>query len=176
MRYFSAMRAASIAASKQCDGLYAATIGSGDSPWRPYIASSRSACSVLVGRPVDGPPRWTSMIISGSSRLIARPIVSRLEADARTARGRDAEVAGERGAERGADAGDLVFGLQRAHAEVLVLRQLVEDVGRRRDRVRAEEQRQLRAAGRRRRAPRQRGVAGDVACTCPASRSAGRTS
>ena len=32
------MRAASIAASKQCAGLYAATIGSGASPWRPYIA------------------------------------------------------------------------------------------------------------------------------------------
>ena len=48
----------------------------GDSPCRPYIAWSRSACSVLVGNPVDGPPRWMSTISSGSSRLTARPIVS----------------------------------------------------------------------------------------------------
>ena len=32
VRYFNAMRDASIAASKQLDGLYAETIGSGDSP------------------------------------------------------------------------------------------------------------------------------------------------
>ena len=80
MRYFSAMRAASMAAKKQSLGLWAATIGSGDSPWRPYIASSRSAASVLVGRPVDGPPRWMSMMSSGSSRLTARPIDSAFSA------------------------------------------------------------------------------------------------
>ena len=76
-----------------------------------------------------------------------------LEVDARAAGGGDAEVAAEGGAEGGADAGDLVLGLQGAHAEVLVLGQLVEDVGRRRDRVDAEEQRQARPAGRRRRGP-----------------------
>ena len=69
-----------MATSKQWLGLREATIGIGDSPWRPYIAMSRSAASVLVGRPVDGPPRWMSMISSGSSRLTARPIVSPLRA------------------------------------------------------------------------------------------------
>ena len=38
-------------------GVAGAMIGSGASPWRPYIASIRSACSVLVGNPVLGPPR-----------------------------------------------------------------------------------------------------------------------
>ena len=120
VRYFSAMRTASNAASKQWLGERAATIGSGASPCRPYIASSRSACSVLVGRPVDGPPRCTSTRISGSSRLTARPERLRLQVDAGPARRGDAEVAGERGADRDADRGDLVLGLQRAHAEVLV--------------------------------------------------------
>ena len=70
------MRAASSAASKQSPGDCGATIGTGDSPLRPNIAWSRSACSVLVGRPVDGPPRWTSITSSGSSVITARPIVS----------------------------------------------------------------------------------------------------
>ena len=78
VRYFTAIRAASIAASKQCDGVFAAMIGSGASPCRPYMACSRSACSVFVGSPVDGPPRWTSTTRSGSSRLMARPIASDL--------------------------------------------------------------------------------------------------
>ena len=69
VRYFSAMRVASMAASKQSAGDSGATIGTGDSPLRPNIACSRSACSVLVGRPVDGPPRWTSMTTSGSSTI-----------------------------------------------------------------------------------------------------------
>ncbi len=78
MRYFNAIRTASNAASKQWLGDRAATIGNGDSPCRPYIASRRSDCSVLVGRPVDGPPRCTSTTTSGSSRLIARPSASDL--------------------------------------------------------------------------------------------------
>ncbi len=78
MRYFNAIRTASIVASKQWLGDRAATIGSGASPWRPYMASMRSACSVLVGRPVDGPPRCTSMSSSGSSRLTASPSPSDL--------------------------------------------------------------------------------------------------
>ena len=49
------MRAASSAASKQSAGDRGATIGTGASPLRPNIACSRSACSVLVGSPVDGP-------------------------------------------------------------------------------------------------------------------------
>ncbi len=76
VRYFSAMRVASTTASKQSDGDCGATIGTGDSPLRPNIACSRSACSVFVGRPVDGPPRCTSITSSGSSVITARPMVS----------------------------------------------------------------------------------------------------
>src|SRR5437588_534082 len=68
----------------------------------------------------------------------------------------------EGGAECRADTGDLVFGLQRADAEVLVLRQLVQDVGRGRDRVTAEEHRQLRELTSSDDPPRERGVARDV--------------
>ena len=74
------MRAASIAASKQSPGDCGATIGTGASPLRPNIACSRSDCSVLVGRPVDGPPRWMSQMISGSSSETASPIASPLSA------------------------------------------------------------------------------------------------
>ncbi len=70
------MRVASSAASKQSEGERGATTGTGDSPLRPYMACSRSACSVLVGRPVDGPPRCTSMTTSGSSIITPRPMVS----------------------------------------------------------------------------------------------------
>ena len=76
MRYLTAIRADSIAASKQPAGLAAATTGTGDSPLRPNMACSRSACSVLVGIPVDGPARWMSHTISGSSTDTARPMVS----------------------------------------------------------------------------------------------------
>ena len=87
----------------------------------------------------------------------------RLEVDARPARARDREAARERGADGRTRGRDLVLGLQRAHAEVLELRQLVEDVGRGRDRVRRVEQRQLRLLRRRDESVRQRDVAGDVA-------------
>ena len=72
----TAIRVASTAASKQSPGDCGATIGSGDSPLRPNIACSRSACSVLVGSPVEGPPRWTSTTTSGSSVITASPMVS----------------------------------------------------------------------------------------------------
>ena len=83
---------------------------------------------------------------SGSSRLTARPIAS----DLRSTPG-PLVVVTPRWPANAAPiaapiAGDLVLGLQRAHAEVLVLRQLVEDVGRRRDRV------------------RRRGTSGSLAC------------
>lgn len=71
-----AIRAASTAAAKQSPGDCGATIGTGASPLRPYMAWSRSACSVLVGRPVEGPPRWTSMTTRGSSVITARPMAS----------------------------------------------------------------------------------------------------
>src|SRR3984957_18133720 len=73
VRYFTAILAASIATSKQSAGLAAATIGMGDSPFRPNIDCSRSACSVLVGIPVDGPARWMLHTISGNSTDTARP-------------------------------------------------------------------------------------------------------
>ncbi len=76
MRYLSAIRAASIAASKQSDGERAATTGTGDSPLRPYSTMKRSVCSGFVGIPVDGPARCTSTTTSGSSSMIASPIVS----------------------------------------------------------------------------------------------------
>ena len=63
-----------------------------------------------------------------------------LEHDPRPGRGRDAERAAEGRAERGADRGDLVLGLERPDAERLVPRQLLEDRARRRDRVGAEEE------------------------------------
>ena len=72
----TAIRAASKAALKQSAGEAAAITGTGASPWRPYRAWARSACSVLVGMPVDGPARWTSTITSGSSSITASPIVS----------------------------------------------------------------------------------------------------
>ena len=50
--------------------------GTGASPLRPNIACSRSDCSVLVGRPVEGPPRCTSTTTSGSSVMTARPMAS----------------------------------------------------------------------------------------------------
>ena len=65
---------------------------------------------------------------------------------------------------------------KRADAEVLVLRQLVEDVGRRRDRVAAEEHRQLGQLAGGDEAPRQRGVAGDVRVRARLSSVAGLTS
>ncbi|CAB4750233.1 unannotated protein [freshwater metagenome] len=56
-RYVVAIRTASIAIVKQSLGVDAAITAAGDSPFRPNITCSKSACSVLVGRPVDGPPR-----------------------------------------------------------------------------------------------------------------------
>ncbi len=70
------MRAASSATSKQSAGVDGATTATGDSLLRPNIACSRSACSVLVGSPVDGPPRCTSMTTSGSSIITPSPMVS----------------------------------------------------------------------------------------------------
>ena len=87
----------------------------------------------------------------------------RLEHDPRAGGGGDAERAAERRAERGADGGDLVLGLEGADAEALVPRQLLEDRARGRDRVRAEEEvepGQLRGGDQ---PVGERGVAGDLA-------------
>ena len=71
---------ASMADQKQSPGLCAARIGIGDSPWRPKSAMRRSACSVFVGMPVEGPPRCTFTMTRGSSVMTARPIISDLSA------------------------------------------------------------------------------------------------
>src|SRR5437899_1397260 len=74
--YLSAMRAASIAVSKQSPGEDDATMGSGASPCLPHIACMRSACSTLVGIPVLGPALWMSQRISGSSVMMPSPSAS----------------------------------------------------------------------------------------------------
>src|SRR6202162_2740492 len=78
--YFNAMREASTAIQKQSPGVAGASTGIGASELRPNMAWSRSACSVLVGRPVEGPPRWISQITRGNSTMMARPIASVLSA------------------------------------------------------------------------------------------------
>ena len=80
----------------------------------------------------------------------------------RPARSRHAQRAAERRADGGPDRGDLVLGLEGADAEVLVPREVVEDVGGRRDRVRAQEERQLRLHARRDQPEGERLVARDV--------------
>ena len=134
---------ASIAASKQSDGDCGATIGTGASPLRPNIACSRSDCSVLVGSPVDGPPRCTSMTTSGSSSDDGEADRLRLQRDARTggrgharARHRTRRPAPRRSPAISSSAWKV------RTPNRLVLRQLVQDVARRCDRVGAEEQRQ----------------------------------
>ena len=52
------------------------------------------------------------------------------------------EVAGIGGTDRGADAGDLILGLHRLHAQILALGQLFEDDRRRRNGIRTAEERQ----------------------------------
>ena len=77
--------------------------------------------------------------------------------------GGQAHRAAVRGADGRPDGRDLVLGLEGAHAEVLVRRQLVEDVAGGRDGVRAVEQVATGQLGRGHEAERGRLVAGDVA-------------
>src|SRR5262249_2330793 len=86
-----------------------------------------------------------------------------LERDTRPGRGGHAERTTVRCAERHADRGDLLFGLDGGDTEALVLAQLVQHVGGGRDRVGAEEDGQLRPYARGNDAQGERGVAGDVA-------------
>ncbi len=141
VRYLIAMRQASIAMSKQSEEVAGATMATGDSPLRPNMHCSRSPCSVLVGMPVLGPARCTSMMTSGSSTMTARPMASLLSAMPGPLVPVMPSAAAERGADGGADGGDLVLGLEGAHAEALEARQLVQDVAGGRDRVAAVEQR-----------------------------------
>src|SRR5260370_33337983 len=78
--YLTAILLASIATQKQSAGVDAASTGIGASEVRPKSACHRSACSVLVGTPVDGPPRWMSQMTSGISTATARPAASVLSA------------------------------------------------------------------------------------------------
>ena len=71
--YSKAIFAASKAASKQSEGDCGAITGMGASPFLPCTAWSRSACSVFVGSPVDGPPRCTFIMTMGSSSINPNP-------------------------------------------------------------------------------------------------------
>ncbi len=85
-----------------------------------------------------------------------------LEVQPRAAGSRDSEVAREGGPQGHVRRGDLVLGLERAHAEVLVAGQLVQDVRGGSDRVGAVEQRELRLLGGSYQSPGQGGIARDV--------------
>ena len=105
------------------------------------MAVSRSACSVLVGMPVLGPARCTSITTSGSSVITASPMPSAfnerpgpLVPVAPIAPPNDAPMAAHAG-------GDLVLGLERADVVFLVLRQLVQNLAGRRDRITGIDQR-----------------------------------
>ena len=76
--YCSARLNASTVTPKRSRTLRAASTGRSTSPCAEKIAWKRSDCSPLVGRPVDGPPRWTSTATSGSSAMVARPRISDL--------------------------------------------------------------------------------------------------
>ena len=136
----------------------------GASLLRPYTACKRSACSVLVGKPGA---RAAALNVDDDERQLDGDRETdglHLERHARAARARDAEVAGVGRADRRANRGDLVLGLDRRDAEVLVLAELVQDVARRRDRVGAEhERRGPLSCGGRDQTERGRGVAADVA-------------
>jgi hypothetical protein len=67
---------ASIVTGKVSATLVGASTGRGASPWAEKAAWNRSDCSLLVGIPVDGPPRWTLTTTRGSSAIVARPIIS----------------------------------------------------------------------------------------------------
>ena len=74
--YSTAILHASNAAWKQSVGDVGAITGIGLSPLRPKSTCSKSVCSVLVGKPVDGPPRITSTITKGSSSITAKFMAS----------------------------------------------------------------------------------------------------
>ena len=137
--------------------------GTGDSPFRPNIACSRSACSVLVGIPVDGPG---PLDVADDQRQLDRHGQADglgLQQHAGPGGGRSRPASRRRTAPRAAPtAADLVLGLERADPEALVLGQLVQDVRGRRDRVGAEEQRQPGQLRRGDEPVGQRGVAADV--------------
>ena len=135
----------------------------GDSLLRPNMTCRRSACSVLVGRPVEGPPRWMSKTMSGSSIITARFMASDLrampgpeEAVTPSAPPKEAPIAAQMAAISSS-------AWKVDDAVVLEVRQLVEHVRGRGDRVGAEEERQSAAPAGRDQAEGQGRVAHDVA-------------
>ena len=60
-------------AVKHSSTLPGAITGKDTSPWAGLIAENKSDCSVLVGRPVAGPPLWTSTTTKGNSAIHAKP-------------------------------------------------------------------------------------------------------
>ena len=86
-----------------------ARTGRTTSPWAEKQAWKRSACSLFVGRPVEGPPRWTLTHTSGSSAIEARPSISVLSDIPGPEVAVMAFLPGEGRADHGADAGDLVL-------------------------------------------------------------------
>ena len=51
-------------------------MGTGDSPFLPYIERKKSACSVFVGIPVLGPALWIFRTTNGNSEMTANPMAS----------------------------------------------------------------------------------------------------
>jgi hypothetical protein len=133
-----------MAASKQSAGVCGATIGTGDSPLRPNIACSRSACSVLVGRPGG---RAAALHVDDDQRQLER----HGQAD-RLGLERDAGPRRRGDAERAAEAAPSAMPMPAISSSAwivvtpkrLYLLRSWQDVGRRGDRVGAEDQRQPR--------------------------------
>ncbi len=130
----------------------------------------------MVGRPVDGPPRWMSTISSGSSIDTASDVVSLLSATPGPLVVVTPRWPANDGAERHADRGDLVLGLHGADPEVLVLGEFVEDVAGRGDRVRPEGDRAACASWPAATMPHASAVLPVMLVYSPAGSSAGRTS
>ena len=76
--------------------------------------------------PVEGPARCTSITIKWKLERDREPDRLGLQVQPGSARGGNAERAPEGGAEGHPDRRDLVLGLNRAHAELRVTRELVE--------------------------------------------------
>ncbi len=151
-----------MAASKQCAGLVC-----GDDRERRLAVTAEQRDVEVGGLGLGGQPggRPTALDVDDEQRQLQRHGERdglALQRQAGTAGGGDAEMSGERRAERHADRRDLVLGLHRAHAEVLVLRQLVEDVGGGRDGVGPERDGELGELTAGHDAPGERGVAGDA--------------
>ncbi len=157
------MRAASIAAAKQSDGR-----GRRHDRHRRLAMTPvhRQEQVGLLGLGRQSCRRSPALHVDDDHRQLhdhSEPERLGLQVHAGAAGAGHGEVSRERGAERDVRRGDLVLGLQRDDAEVLVPAQLVQELGRRRDRVAGIEQREPTAVGGRHQPPRQRGGARDVA-------------